>query len=94
MDIRKIDKAIRLNRELQPIARALHHLDEASCNYGLTNKQKKRLENLEKKADKLAREWFGLRAYHQSDPRGASLYLVESLRKANRGNYADGVYIY
>ena len=41
----------------------------------------------------MAREWLGLRAYHQSDPRDASLYLVRDLRSA-RENYTNGICIY
>ena len=75
--------------QLQAISRALHRLDEASCNYGLTPRQEKREENLEQKAMAIARE-YGSIAYHQSDPRGWSLYLV---KPEQLGGYSiDAVY--
>ena len=65
--------------ELRKISNSLHRLAEFQCNYGLTERQEKRQEKLEKDAEALA--WtLGLRAYHQRDPRGCALYLVpESL---------------
>jgi len=60
---------------LQQIARSLHKLDEASCNYGLTPRQEKRHANLEKEAQQIA-QGYGFNAFHQSDPRGWSLYLL------------------
>ena len=70
--------------ELQRIARALHRLDEASCN-GYQNWRgdwdeaaEKRAERrevvLEEKAVKVAAE-HGLKVYFQGDPRGWPLYL-------------------
>lgn len=61
--------------KLQQISRSLHRLDENSCNYGLTERQEKREERLEKTAESIAKE-YGFVSYHQSDPRGWSLYLV------------------
>jgi hypothetical protein len=92
--LNELNKAIRLNRELLPIAKALHRLDEYSCNYGLTERQEKRVIYLENKANNIAKEWFNLRAYHQSDPRGASLYLVKTLKEVRNGNYMNGICIY
>jgi hypothetical protein len=62
--------------QLQKISRSLHRLDEISCNCGKTPQQEKREENLEKQAQSIAKE-HGFIAYHQSDPRGWSLYLVK-----------------
>lgn len=60
---------------LQRISHRLHQLDENACNYGLTERQEKRSDRLEKQAQDIA-TIYNLRAYHQSDPRGWSLYLV------------------
>jgi len=91
VDVELIDKAIRFNRELQPVAKSLHHLDEVSCNYGLSKRQETGMTNLMKKAKEIAGVWFGLQAYHQSDPRGASLYIGLDL---NASNYTNGICIY
>jgi hypothetical protein len=77
---------------LQKIAKSLHHLDECSCNYGLTPRQETREKNLEAKAQQLASE-FSLVVYHQSDPRGCSLYLLDSVEDKN--NYSTlGIAVY
>lgn len=73
---------------LKKIVKSLRHLDECACNYGLTPRQEKREENLEKKAAEIAAR-FGLNAYHQSDPRGCTLYLVDGYCK----DYTDGIAI-
>ena len=80
--------------ELSKIARQLHRLDENACNYGLTPRQEKAELRLEAKANGVAR-FFGLRAYHQGDPRGGTLYLVPIEWTAEYANqyYNDGVYI-
>ena len=72
--------------QLQKISRQLHTLDEASCNWGLTPRQEKREENLEAKAELIAGE-HGLKAYHQGDPRGWSLYLL----KPEETDYSQGI---
>ncbi len=59
----------------QKISRSLSHLDELSCSQELTHRQETRSDNLEKQATALAKP-YGLLSYHQSDPRGWSLYLV------------------
>lgn len=60
---------------LQRISHRLHQLDENACNYGLSERQEKRVDRLKKQAHDIANK-YGLNAYHQSDPRGWSLYLV------------------
>ena len=75
--------------ELRKISRALHYSDECACNYGLTSRQKTRRDNLMVRAGKLA-GYMGLIAYHQGDPRGCSLYLVnKQILKSD--NYTDGI---
>jgi len=79
-------------RELKKIAKSLHHLDECSCNYGLTPRQETRETNLEKKAEEIAKE-MGLILYRQGDPRGCSLYLLEN--EEDRDSYSTkGLAIY
>lgn len=67
--------------ELQTIAKTLHTLDEHSCNGYYSERAEKaadtRAKNLEARADIIASK-YGKSAYHQSDPRGWSLYLVDS----------------
>ena len=62
--------------KLQRISRSLHRLDEAACNSELTARQETRGDNLEKLAANIANA-YGRLSYHQSDPRGWSLYLVK-----------------
>jgi len=70
----------------QRISRSLHKLDESLCN-GFVDwrgnwdeaaemRAEKRSNRLEGKATELAQK-YGFIAYHQSDPRGWSLYLVK-----------------
>lgn len=77
-------------KELQKIAVSLHRLDINQCNYGLTPRQEKRMENLEKKANDIAKG-FNLKAYHQDDPRGGTLYLIDDTM--NQSNYHNGIFI-
>lgn len=79
-------------KRLLKISKSLHKQDENACNYGLTNRQEKIVERLENEAEELAKK-LNLHAYHQSDPRGASLYLVESLERADI-EYTNGFCIY
>ena len=89
--------------QLIRIAHSLETLDVRSCNYGLTEKDENRVTNLENKALEIAKEFGGL-AYHQSDPRGCALYIVnpEELPKDTEHNngywvrqyYHRGVAIY
>lgn len=60
---------------LIPVGRQLHRLYENACNYGLTERQEAREASLRRKADEIA-EGFGARIYHQTDPRGWSLYVL------------------
>ena len=91
MKIQTVEMVAWVLGELKPIARSLHKLDENSCNFGLTKRQETREANLEKKAEELANE-LGLHAYHQGDPRGGTLYLIDDKTKED-GQYNNGVYI-
>lgn len=79
---------------LQKIARSLHKLDEKHCNYGLSPKDDKRAERLMNSADEMAAT-FGLKAFHQADPRGGTLYLVPKSwsREDVERRYHDGIHI-
>lgn len=76
-------------KELQKISRQLHKLYENNCNYGLTAKQEKKQVKLQKKAEEIAGE-FNLNVYHQTDPRGLSLYLIEG----SNNDYTQGIGVY
>jgi len=77
---------------LQKISHRLHQLDEQACNWGLTERQEKRETHLEKEAEEIVRQ-YGLRAYHQGDPRGWSLYLVDSTLEEIDRDYTMGLAI-
>lgn len=88
----KLDRFLWLHRKLLKISKSLHHLDECSCNYGLTPRQEKREMRLECEAEAIASE-LGLFVFHQSDPRGCSLYLLEN--QEDKNNYSSkGIAIY
>uniref|UniRef100_A0A6H1ZJH1 Uncharacterized protein n=1 Tax=viral metagenome TaxID=1070528 RepID=A0A6H1ZJH1_9ZZZZ len=88
--IGKVDYAL---RELKVISKQLSKLDVQACNVGLTDKQEMRVIKLEKLANKIAKDFLGVYAYHQGDPRGCSLYLTEKLTDQAM-NYTNGVAIY
>lgn len=90
-NLRELNQAFGYHNGLKKIAAQLHRQDENACNYGLTPRQETRVNNLMNLAEEIAQH-FDLHAYHQSDPRGGTLYLVESLEKADL-NYHDGLYI-
>ena len=76
---RVLSRIFWLHDEFRRIAKTLHRLDENACNYGLTPRQETRQVNLMKKAAEFASK-LGLEAYHQGDPRGCSLYLVDNIQ--------------
>ena len=77
---------------LQAIARALHRLDEAACNYGLSTRQEQRGHRLETQARLLA-EAYDLSVYRQGDPRGWPLYIGgPDMDNSNYPERGTGVY--
>jgi len=72
------------------IAKSLHRLDEKCCNVGFTSRDESRWEGLEEAAEDAA-NLFGLTSYHQTDPRGGTLYFIE---KGQGENYHNGILIY
>lgn len=82
-------KASRHAVRLHVISGLLHRLDERRCSYPVDeNKADRREAVLMADANEIARH-YGLRAYHQGDPRGCSLYLVEPGPEAER-DYSRG----
>jgi hypothetical protein len=73
--------------ELNKIARTVRRINTNACNYSISKGSETRRDNLEARADQIARE-FKLRIYCQRDPRGASLYLVD---KNCGDNYSSGI---
>lgn len=70
--LRECRHAVTLHR----ISGRLHRLDGEACNRELTAREESRLRRLEQGAEEIA-AFYGLRAYHQGDPRGCALYLTE-----------------
>ena len=77
---------------LQRISHRLHQLDEHACNWGLSERQEKRNDRLEEPAGNIAQN-YNLVAYHQSDPRGWSLYLVKPELQPIDQHYPEGLAI-
>jgi hypothetical protein len=81
--------------DIQRISRSLHRLDEYSCNVGYEDDspQAKREARLEAKGAEIAKR-YGRLFYHQSDPRGWSVYLVkpDGLHGGDiHSNYTNGL---
>jgi len=92
--------------ELAKISRSLRNSYTNSCMYELSPRQQTRENNLEKKAKDLA-ELIGAILYLQTDPRGASIYLLfpahyadwdntrySSLARWIDSNYTRGICVY
>ena len=77
---------------LQRISHRLHQLDEHACNWGLSERQEKRADRLGEQAQEIAKK-YGFNAYHQSDPRGWSLYLVSPQLVPIDAHYPEGLAI-
>jgi hypothetical protein len=73
-------------QRLVPIARQLNKLDCDYCNTGKIDDLK--VETLLDEATKLL-EPVGYKAFHQSDPRGCSLYIIDDTM--NDTNYTNGM---
>ncbi len=74
---------------LNKIAKTVRKINENACNYELSKAQETRRDNLETRAEEIAKE-FNLRIYHQRDPRGASLYLVDRSCFTKHRRESDG----
>ena len=91
IELEELEYVFNCYKELIEISRKLHHQDENACNYGLTPRQEKMVSKLEERAETIA-DTLGLKAYHQGDPRGCSLYLITD--KMDDTNYNNGIAIY
>ncbi len=87
-EVRKICGVL---KDLKGFARRLSKFDIHSCNVGLTIAQEKKVERIEDACSELAKK-IGLKAYHQCDPRGCSLYLIDETMDDT--NYSRGIAIY
>ena len=90
MNIQNIQKIFFAHKQLMSISKRLSRQDVNACNYGLTSRQEKMVKKLEDEAEEIANS-LGLKAYHQGDPRGCSLYLIT--KKMDDSNYNNGVAI-
>ncbi len=90
---------INVYKKLLPISRQLHNIVERQCNgyantdWGRKQEQRdiKKESNLLNKAISLALE-IDLYVFHQTDPRGVSLYLISN--DMDNTNYSNGIAIY
>ena len=74
---------------LQRISHRLHQLDENACNWGLTLHQERRADRLLEQAYQIAIP-YKFTVYHQSDPRGWTLYLVPEDMADPGSHYPEG----
>ena len=97
--INQVSLVINVYKRLLPVARQLNIIGVRHCNgYADTDwgrkqeaRDNRKEANLLNKAISLADE-IGLQAYHQTDPRGVSLYLVTN--EMDSTNYSNGIAIY
>ena len=76
-----------LKRDLAKIEKRLGSLGAQYCNGNIDHETyEKRVEKPFKRAVDIA-EFFGLVAYHQRDPRGCSLYLLQDKKQ----DYLNGI---
>lgn len=78
--------------ELVRLARSIHGLCVADCNYGLSPSQEKRQANLEGRFGKLATA-LGFEARTGGDPRGACAYIIDPDDRKGDG-WGEGWAIY
>lgn len=90
VELRELGRIKTILEQLKKVSGQLHHQDKNACNYGLSDRQTTRVAHLEQQAEALAQE-LGYHAYHQSDPRGASLYLIDETM--NDSTYSQGLCI-
>ena len=90
-ELNKIGHYIEVYKRLQKIEKSLHKLYETACNQEMTKRQIARQDNLRKKADELALN-IGLKAYHQTDCRGCSIYLISD--DLDETTYNNGIAVY
>ena len=77
MKANELSRTLYLVEELRKVSKSLRRSYTNACNYQLTKGQETRQDNLEKKATELGLE-LGYVTYLQCDPRGCSVYLLDS----------------
>jgi len=81
-------RVIHAYKKLKTISKRLNTIDIQSCNGEIDEKTyERKIETVELKAKEIANE-LGLISYHQTDPRGCSLYLLDKNTPNDR--YTDG----
>ncbi len=71
------DEAYRIASELSFIARKMRKLNEAQCNYGLTDRQQRISDNLDKRALAIASRFGAEKAIElNGDPRGCAIKFI------------------
>jgi len=87
MKIEDINTSLWLYRRLMPIAKRISSIDLRECNHGITDRLEKKRNKLIAEAEEIT-EQVGLKIYHQGDPRGCSLYIIDDTMDSttyNRG---------
>ncbi len=90
---------INVYKKLLPVASQLHRIGERQCN-GYANTdwgRKQEQRDIKKEAALLNRaislaDEVGLQVYHQTDPRGVALYLIDNTMDST--NYNNGIAVY
>lgn len=78
--------------EFVRLARSIHHLCEAACNYELSQAQESRLENLRNRFTRLANA-LGFEAETGGDPRGPCARLIDPDDRRGDG-FGEGWAVY
>ena len=97
--IQNVSLVINVYKRLLPVSRQLNLIGIRQCNgYASTDWGRKQETRDSKKETKLLNraislaDELGLQAYHQTDPRGVSLYLITN--EMDSTNYNNGIAIY
>ena len=86
-----VANAVHAYKALQPIAKRLQTIYTHQCNGYDYKGMEAKCANLQTKANLIC-ERIGLKCYHQTDPRGASIYIIDETM--NDTNYNQGICIY
>ena len=78
-------------QKLLPIAKKLNEIDCDICNQGSNPDLEQESELYMEEAQEIC-ESIGLKAFHQTDPRGVSLYIIDDTM--NDTNYTNGMPVY
>jgi len=86
-DIGTLKEFIEDYERLKKIARSLHRYYEQGCSWGLTERQMRREEKLEKEAEEIAKKW-GLYIDICTDPRGAPICIHDDMERLKFWRYS------